>query len=212
MSWGGFVAQVTTPAADFVMPMLVSIKVHFMLCRDTKKTKYTCCFSQTGAGIDLSQPNASNNLLEQVILEFPWYSALDDIWGHNPAYAPKTFSSTPRVNHAGDMIVLMSKHKGKEKEVPPDLDNEAIETTDDGLSPPAPTINIPPAPTINAPPAPATNAPPTPAVNTPPAPAINAPVMDAPPTAPHLNPLIDYYTLEDDHFLKTWRRSKGTLR
>ncbi|KAG2138655.1 uncharacterized protein EDB93DRAFT_1253206 [Suillus bovinus] len=163
-------------------------------------------FSQTGAGIDPSQPNASNNLLEQVILEFPWYSALDNIWGHNPAYAPKTFSSTQGVNHAGDMIALMSKHKGKEKEVPPDLDDKVMETADDGLSPPAPAINTPPAPAVNAPPAPAINAPPAPAVN---APAINAPAMDAPPAAPHLNPPIDYYTLEDDHFFENLEEQQG---
>ncbi|KAG2030612.1 hypothetical protein BDR03DRAFT_986979 [Suillus americanus] len=81
-----------------------------------KYKKFHSRFSQTGAGVDPSQPDARNNLLEQVVLEFPWYEALDDIWKHNPAYAPKTFSSAPRVDYASGMIAL-SNHKGKETEI-----------------------------------------------------------------------------------------------
>ncbi|KAG2357668.1 hypothetical protein BDR07DRAFT_1379977 [Suillus spraguei] len=44
-----------------------------------KYKKSRSCFSQTGTGVDPSQPNTGANLLEQVILDFLWYKALDEI-------------------------------------------------------------------------------------------------------------------------------------
>ncbi|KAG2050475.1 hypothetical protein BDR06DRAFT_1023281 [Suillus hirtellus] len=105
-------------------------------------------FSETGVGVDPSQPNASNNLLEQVVSEFPWYKVLNDLWKNNPAYAPKTFLSAPGADHASDMLALMSKGKGKHVP-PPEAEDETMETTDD----PNPTPAIHPTPTINPTPA-----------------------------------------------------------
>ncbi|KAG2143558.1 uncharacterized protein EDB93DRAFT_1105229 [Suillus bovinus] len=132
--------------------------------------------SATGAGIDPSQPNASNNLLEQVILEFPWYSALRRHLGAQPCICPQEIficsrgeSCSAREKKRRSLLISMTKQ---------------MEIADDGLSPPAPAVNAPPAPAINAPPAPAVNTPPAPAINTPSAPAVNAPpapAINAPP-------------------------------
>ncbi|KAG1822964.1 uncharacterized protein BJ212DRAFT_1296885 [Suillus subaureus] len=103
-------------------------------------------FLQTGAGVDPSQSNAGNNLLEQVISEFPWYKALDKIWKNNPAYALKMFLSASGADHSGGMITLMSKHKGKEK-APPEPENELMEMYPTSTINPTPTIY--PSPAIN---------------------------------------------------------------
>jgi hypothetical protein len=60
-------------------------------------------------------------------LEFPWYEALDDIWKHNPAYAPRTFLSALGADHVSGMMALTSNHKGKEKETT--YKDELMDTT-----------------------------------------------------------------------------------
>ncbi|KAG1787879.1 uncharacterized protein HD556DRAFT_1448385 [Suillus plorans] len=105
-------------------------------------------FSKTSMDIDPSQPNTSNNLLEQVISEFPWYEVLNGIWKNNPTYAPKTFLSAPGADHASDMIALTLKCKGKQVYIPPsEAEDETMETTDD----PSPAVN-PTPPSILPPP------------------------------------------------------------
>ncbi|KAG0691674.1 hypothetical protein DFH29DRAFT_1010493 [Suillus ampliporus] len=145
------------------------------------KNKYKKCrgrFNQTGAGVDPLQPGAESNLLQQVILEFPWYEVLHELWKNNPAYAPKTFSSAPGADHAGDMMALTSKSKGKRKALPPPDPIDPVDGSmeaeffDDSLGPGA-AINLPPA----------ANPPST---------------MNHPPTVPNPTADIDYdYAMDD---------------
>ncbi|KAG1820425.1 uncharacterized protein BJ212DRAFT_1297821 [Suillus subaureus] len=162
------------------------------------KYKKLCSrFLQTGVGIDPSQPNAGNNLLEQVISQFPWYEALNEIWKNNPAYAPKMFLSAPGADHLGGMIVLMSKCKCKERAIPPpEPEDELIEMY------PAPTIDpfpaIYPSPTVY--PSPAIN--PSPAVDT--SPTINPSPTIHPSPAIHSSstihpPVITCPTINDNN-------------
>ncbi|KAG2049423.1 hypothetical protein BDR06DRAFT_1068518 [Suillus hirtellus] len=169
-------------------------------------------FKQTGAGVNPEEPGTAVNLLAQVLSDFLWYEDLDEIWRDNPAYAAKTFSSAPGMDHAGDFKALTQpRSKGKGKASPPNPDDLMIIGDDapvedkyvDGAEghPPAspledhPPTNTPPAnaPPANAPPinAPPVNAPPT---NNPPANALPAhhPPAHHPPANPPANPPPDF--------------------
>ncbi|KAG2038478.1 hypothetical protein BDR03DRAFT_1009922 [Suillus americanus] len=45
-------------------------------------------------------------ILRKYDKEFPWYNQLYTIWGYHPAFAAKTSSSKPGVDHAGDLFGL----------------------------------------------------------------------------------------------------------
>ncbi|KAG2092153.1 uncharacterized protein F5147DRAFT_657768 [Suillus discolor] len=70
----------------------------------TKYKKMKARFGDTGAGVMPLDGTAAKNLLDSVLLEFPWYTDLDGIWHSNPSLAAKTYSSKPGVDHAGAYI------------------------------------------------------------------------------------------------------------
>ncbi|KAG2089449.1 uncharacterized protein F5147DRAFT_780618 [Suillus discolor] len=77
------------------------------------KNKYKKCkakFSATGAGVVPLDATTSNNLLDEVNAELPWYTDLDSMWHSIPSFAIKSHSSRPGVDHAGNLYALVQPH------------------------------------------------------------------------------------------------------
>jgi hypothetical protein len=54
------------------------------------------------------------NFKEQVLIDFPWFDALDALWKGNLAFVLKTISSAPGIDHASNLAAL-TKGGGKNK-------------------------------------------------------------------------------------------------
>ncbi|KIK33754.1 hypothetical protein CY34DRAFT_60753, partial [Suillus luteus UH-Slu-Lm8-n1] len=63
-------------------------------------------FESMGVGIVPIDSETSVNLHRKYEKEFPWYNQLYTIWGSHPAFATKTLSSKPGVNHTSDLFGL----------------------------------------------------------------------------------------------------------
>ncbi|KIK38343.1 hypothetical protein CY34DRAFT_39373, partial [Suillus luteus UH-Slu-Lm8-n1] len=87
----------------------------------TKYKKHHARFTQTGAGINPLDATGAKNLREQVLIDFPWFDALDALWKGNPAFAPKTISSVPGIDHASNLAAL-TKGNSKDKQAAPPPD------------------------------------------------------------------------------------------
>ncbi|KAG1735620.1 uncharacterized protein EDB91DRAFT_1083702 [Suillus paluster] len=64
-------------------------------------------FTQTGGGVDPTDPNAAANLREDVLRQLPTYDDLDELWCSIPSYAPQAFSSDPKVDHSSLLLSIM---------------------------------------------------------------------------------------------------------
>ncbi|KAG2068237.1 hypothetical protein BDR04DRAFT_1158052 [Suillus decipiens] len=85
-------------------------KFHDAVSNCITKSKYKRLktqFSDMGAGVMPLDGMATNNLLDAVLVEFPWSMELDAIWHSNPSMAAKTCSSKPGVDHAGAFYSLV---------------------------------------------------------------------------------------------------------
>ncbi|KAG2067986.1 hypothetical protein BDR04DRAFT_1158488, partial [Suillus decipiens] len=91
----------------------------------TKYKKQHARFTQTGAGINPLDATGAKNLREQVVIDFLWFDALDALWKGNPAFAPKTISSVPGIDHASNLAAL-TKGSGKDKQVAPPPDPSSL--------------------------------------------------------------------------------------
>lgn len=65
------------------------------------------------------------NFTEQVLIDFPWFDALDALWKGNPAFAPKTISSVPGIDHASNLAAL-TKGNSKDKQAAPPPDPSSL--------------------------------------------------------------------------------------
>ncbi|KAG1850689.1 hypothetical protein F4604DRAFT_1934373 [Suillus subluteus] len=120
----------------------------------TKYKKHHSRFKQTGAGVSPLDASGAKNLREQVMMDFPWYDALDGLWKDNLAFAPWKGKAPPPVpspvggeSAAPDVLPdgipnVVAQGKGKEKAPPiPYFNNvhESMDFLDD-----ADTHNVPP--------------------------------------------------------------------
>ncbi|KAG2358587.1 hypothetical protein BDR07DRAFT_1489255 [Suillus spraguei] len=74
----------------------------------TKYKKLKARFSDTGAGVMLLDGTVTNNLLDAVLLEFPWYMELNGIWHSNPSMTAKTHLSKPGVDYPHEIHLYYS--------------------------------------------------------------------------------------------------------
>ncbi|KIK35728.1 hypothetical protein CY34DRAFT_28982, partial [Suillus luteus UH-Slu-Lm8-n1] len=65
-----------------------------------KYKKHHTRFTQTSTGIN------PLDATEQVLINFPWFDALDALWKGNLAFTPKTISSAPSIDHASNLAAL----------------------------------------------------------------------------------------------------------
>ncbi|KAG1846417.1 hypothetical protein DFJ58DRAFT_730549 [Suillus subalutaceus] len=64
-------------------------------------------FTQTGSGVDPTDPQAAANLREDVLRHLPTYDDLNELWHTIPSYAPKAFSSDPQVDHSSCLLSIV---------------------------------------------------------------------------------------------------------
>ncbi|KAG2065199.1 hypothetical protein BDR04DRAFT_1161674 [Suillus decipiens] len=64
-------------------------------------------FSDMGTGVMLLDGMATNNLLDAVLVELPWYMELNAIWHSNLSMVAKTCLSKPGIDHAGAFYSLV---------------------------------------------------------------------------------------------------------
>ncbi|KAG1844374.1 hypothetical protein F4604DRAFT_1689129 [Suillus subluteus] len=64
-------------------------------------------FTQTGSGVDPTDPQVAANLHEDVLRHLPTYDDLNELWRTIPSYAPKAFSSDPQVDHSSRLLSIV---------------------------------------------------------------------------------------------------------
>ncbi|KAG1834678.1 hypothetical protein EV424DRAFT_1341030 [Suillus variegatus] len=92
---------------------LKKFRVSVANCITALKNKYKKCkakFSAMGAGVVPLDATTSNNLLDEVNAELPWYTDLNSMWHSILSFVIKLHSSRLGVDHAGNLYALIQPH------------------------------------------------------------------------------------------------------